>query len=252
MHILYRLCDGLGTKPRPDWFTKKGAFVNCQIMFPEADIHVFVDGELTGDLNDYVRWRKGAGTNPKLFLHDLNIGRNSGTFLYVLDFACRLDEDKLVYFVEDDYVHRQGSEEVLLDGLKYFDYVTLYDHPDKYTSQYDKYAILCGDLDKDGNSPTRKREDRVTGETTSVMRTSRSHWKCTRSTTMTFAARVGRLREDRDIFEDHCRMPIPRDHNMFAQLVSLGRQLVSPIPGYSTHAESKFLAPGVDWKKVFK
>ena len=48
-----------------------------------------------------------------------------------LDLALKQTEG--VYFVEDDYLHHPRSYQILIEGLELgADYITLYDHPDKY------------------------------------------------------------------------------------------------------------------------
>jgi GT2 family glycosyltransferase len=111
------------------------------------------------------------------------------------------------------------AENSIVEGLEIADYVSLYDHPDKY--------LIAGPnpLVKDG------------GEATKVILTPSTHWKYTNSTTMTFAARVKTLKQDYEIIKQHCEPDIPLDFQMFIALLKRGRQLITPIPGQSTHCD---------------
>jgi hypothetical protein len=70
---------------------------------------------------------------------------NTGSFLASLDLAHRiitekqLPEDTIFYFLEDDYLHRRGAYDILIEAFEDLkaDYVTLYDHPDKYQNLKD-------------------------------------------------------------------------------------------------------------------
>ena len=66
---------------------------------------------------------------------------------------------------------------------------------------------------------------------------------------MTFASKVSTLKDDKDIFDKHI-IDFPNDFKLFIDLREKGKSLVSPIPGYSTHGETKFLTPLVNWEKV--
>lgn len=79
--------------------------------------------------------------------------------------------------------------------------------------------------------------------------TSSSHWKITNSTTMTFAAFVGTLRKDKDLFWKWTKTKHPFDFQIFMALARRRRVLISPVPGYSTHGEIKYLSPLADWRK---
>ncbi|MES2272958.1 MAG: hypothetical protein V4487_02060, partial [Chlamydiota bacterium] len=101
-------------------------------------------------------------------------GSEAGSFLYLLDYVEKLDLDPgtILYFVEDDYLHRPGWIDILLEGfqIESADYVTLYDHRDKYFLKM--YANLQS----------------------KVMMTPSCHWRTIPSTTNTFATRVSTLR----------------------------------------------------------
>ena len=56
---------------------------------------------------------------------------NCGSFRLSLRLAS-LHPAKIIYFVEDDHLHLPGQKEWLRQGLNHFDFVSLYDHPDKY------------------------------------------------------------------------------------------------------------------------
>jgi hypothetical protein len=145
---------------------------------------------------------------------------NSKSFRYALDLAIHKYEDgDAVYQVEDDYLHLDGSENTILEGIEKADYVSLYDHPDKYMS----------------SSPNPLVKD--SGEITRVILTASTHWKFTNSTTMTFAARVKTLKKDYRVIQLYCRPERPLDFQMFCALRKMGRMLITPIPGQSTHCD---------------
>ena len=106
-----------------------------------------------------------------------------------------------------------NSKGVFEEGLGLGHYVTLFDHPDKYTQAYDF------------------------GETSKVRKTLSCHWRFTASTCMTFGTKVGNLKADYEIFKKHCRYEHPHDHFIFMELKSLGRLLALSIPGAACHTD---------------
>jgi hypothetical protein len=168
------------------------------------------------------------------------------TFGYVLDLAIRHNEDDILYFVEDDFLHLPGSKELLIEAFRETgaDYVTLYDHPDKYINRKEG-----------GPNPFVKHG----GEKTRVIVTSSAHWKETNSTVFTFAVRVSTLREDEKQWRRCIRRKVPDDFLVFSRLgkarffyrpFGKKRTLIHPIPARATHGELEFLAPFVDWEAV--
>ena len=76
------------------------------------------------------------------------------------------------------------------------------------------------------------------------------HWQRIPSTTMTFAAKVSTLKKDKKVFWAWTKTKHPYDLYIFLQLKR--RVLVSPIVSISTHGETAFLSPCVDWEKISK
>ena len=67
---------------------------------------------------------------------------------------------------------------------------------------------------------------------------------------MTFAAKVSTLKRVEPILRKHTTGSYPHDFDMFLELRAQNELLVSSIPAYSTHGETKWLAPLVDWSTV--
>jgi hypothetical protein len=157
----------------------------------------------------------------------IRAGTEAGAFLQLLDLIAGLPlhPDAVIYIVEDDYLHRPGWLEVLLEAFALpIDYATLYDHRDKYTDPvYHKLS-------------------------STIFATSSCHWRTTPSTTNTFATRFSTLMEDLKIHRRYSQgVKITKDHQKFCHLQRRGRVLVSSIPGWSTHDEPEFASPCVKW-----
>lgn len=250
MRILYRISDAGRPKAKLPAASKSGSLANCLEVFDDADFHVFCDNCRP----ETVAHVRALG----LPVTELALG-NSGSWRLAIDHAiASFSPDDAVYMVEDDYLHRPGAADALLEGLEIADYVTLYDHPDKYVD------FVAG-----GDNPFVRRG----GETSRVMLTNSTHWKTTNSTTMTFAFRLRTMIEDRPIWWRATRGALPKDFAAFMiltqqpalTLLSRGlfpktalatlamslrsrRRLISPIPALATHAELGVLAPLVDWE----
>jgi hypothetical protein len=173
------------------------------------------------------------------FFGDLNYyvgGSSAGSWRHVFDYALKTFKDNdVVYFLEDDYLHLPGSENAILEGISIADYVSLYDHNDKYIPGSEGGNPF---IDTDG------------GEVTKVFVTKSKHWRLTNSTTMTFATTMNILMEDKPIWEQFTTGAHPNDFAAFLKLRENGRSLITPIPGLSTHCEPRWASPLIDWSKV--
>lgn len=162
---------------------------------------------------------------------------NAGSFMYSVMFAMQcFHQDEKVYFAEDDYVYTKNAPTIIEEGLDVGDYSSGYDHPDKYINTNEggpNPFILNG------------------GETTIVKLTKSSHWKITNSCCMTFAVKVKTLKEDLPIIQKYCSGTHTHDFQLFCELKQKNKHVVSSIPGVSTHGETKWLSPLIDWEQEF-
>lgn len=204
-------------KVKPEWINNRNCLNNL-VATVNKDTKVVVFGDnLNKDTVEFI------DSLPVDYRQTKSHG-NSETFLEALSYALtELEDDDIVYFVEDDYIHAPGFVTVLKEGFVKGDYVTLYDHPDRYSNM----------------------------EATYVFHTDNAHWRYVSSTTMTFAAKVSTLVYDEEVFTQMVTTGNPPDFHIFQALTqTFKRKLVSPIPGYATHGESAFLAPVRDWEVI--
>ena len=205
---------------RPPWFNKWRCLQNFMSVFEGHDIVIVADG-VTDDVGDKLK-----NLYPYVDIRRTSYGSNAGSFLYCLEEAVTLDPHTNVYFVEDDYIHHEGADIILEQGLAHSSYVSLYDHPDKYWGENaDKSCRL--------------------------IMTEDCHWRTTGSTTMTFASKAMFLAEDKSIFYKWCggNDNWTHDFQLFTEL-SAKRGLITPLPGYATHLDTWVIAKMVDWEDV--
>jgi hypothetical protein len=222
--IIYRISDAGYKKEKPTYINNESCLRNAVTIFP-CKIYEWLliadncSTETITMIEKYV---------PRENILEVSIGHGAGTFNLALNKALAYDNDTIVYFLENDYLHLPSSDKILFEGFELgaSDYVTLYDHPDKYTE------FIRG------------------GEKTVVFLSKSIHWKITNSTTMTFASKVKSLKRDEKILRRWTTGHHPFDFEMFTNLRMKNRILISPIPGFSTHGETEFLTPLIIWDKV--
>jgi hypothetical protein len=252
--VYYRISDKGRPKTKLPNASKMACLRNCIAEFGASSVRVIADNCTEATVAEI----RSLG----LEVEETSLG-NSGSFVHMADRIIRdRAADDLVYLLEDDYLHRPGSRKLLLEGLAIADYVTLYDHPDKYVPA------------RDGGNPF----NRPDLEPSRVYATGSVHWRTTNSTTMTFACRVRLLAEDYPIWKESCSGGTPNDFYAFLMLGGRAwrgmlyflrkgerrralrcvkhlprgraRKIVSSVPAYSTHTEEKALAPCFDWSSL--
>jgi hypothetical protein len=159
---------------------------------------------------------------------------NCGANMAIYNTICKkMHDDEIVFITEDDYLYLPDLEKYIIEGISIADYVTLYDHPDKYMNPSPNPYVYNG------------------GEQTKVFCTRSSHWKFTNSTTMTFAMKAKTLKQDFAIFtQANQGSGLPEDFKMWCELIKRGRTLVSPIPSRATHLDGINHSLLIDWYKI--
>lgn len=210
------------SRKRPNWWDKEKVFNNFKrTLNPNTTEYTVIYDDFFGGIED-------------TFLKDENnveiisCGKESLSFLSTLDFILskNYEDDTIIYFLEDDYIHRPNWDSILIEGFELpVSYVTLYDHKDKYQEMYSDLM-------------------------SKILITKSSHWKPIPSTTNTFATKFKTLKDDFLIHKKYSTNCEPTlDHQKFLELNSRGKYLISCLPGYSTHCHSDYLSPCIDWEK---
>lgn len=135
-----------------------------------------------------------------------------------------------IYLLENDYLHTSGWVACLADlfwSSTKFDYVSLYDHGDKYP-----------------NSPGFLR--RYSELRSRIFVTRSRHWRTAPSTCFSFLTRKDTFQKDWPLINighpDHVIFRVLREVNK--------RVLITPVPGLSTHCMSAGISPVIDWEML--
>ena len=228
MKIIYRISDAGYNKVKPSYIDNEKCLRNAVEIFKDAEWTIIADNCSPETLSMV---EEITDCNIEI----VSVGHGAGTFNLALDRALEYKDDEIVYFIENDYLHKPGSYEALKEGLDLgAAFASLYDHPDKYLDPRKGGNPYC-----EGGA-----------EDTRVYLTDSCHWKITNSTTMTFAAKVSTLKRTEEVLRKHTSTTHPNDFHMFLELRQKGELLVTSIPGYSTHGETAWLTPLTDWSKV--
>ena len=258
LYIYYRISD----KGRPKEKLPNGDRFSCMKNtvreFGAENIHVIADNCREETLQ-FIRSFAKQG----MIMEETSLG-NSGSFMFMINKIIKIHKsDDFVYLLEDDYLHCPGAKKIILEGLEIADYVTLYDHPDKYK--------LDG---KGGNHFNYKHLQK-----TRLHLTASVHWRECNSTTMTFSCRVQTLIDNYHTWKKYTKTFIPKDNlafyeisqncvsDLFMFLFRLKKKLffillrnqfrgrkikkvISSVPAFSTHTELASIAPVIDWNKI--
>jgi hypothetical protein len=160
---------------------------------------------------------------------DAGTGAKAGQI--TLDYICSqtFEPNNFIYTLENDYLHTdhwiENTRDICQSKIK-FDYLTLYDHGDKYehnTAFLRRYFNLKSKL----------------------YVCKKLHWRTMSSTCFSFITSPEILKHDAWIFKNF------HDMKAFTILRNLKRRiLLSAIPGQSTHCMSDYLSPAIDWDDI--
>lgn len=221
-HCYYSKIQEQPNKERPSWWNKEKVFQNFKnTLNPENTNYTIIYDEFYGKIeNTFLKQEENV--------HIISAGGEAKSFLRTLEYVLQkdLDDETIIYFLEDDYVHRPGWDIILQEGFTLpVSYVTLYDHKDKYTEMYSDLM-------------------------SKILITENSHWKPIPSTTNTFATKFKTLKEDKKIHYQYSFNVEPTaDHQKFLELNQKNKYLISCLPGYSTHCVNEWISPCINWEQ---
>jgi hypothetical protein len=232
MKIIYRISDIGYSKVKPNYINNENCLKNALTVFPwtQYDWSIIADN-VSEETNDMIQ-----KYITRDHIHYVSVGHGAGTYNVALDEALQSSDDEIIYFLENDYLHKPNSDKILQEGFELgASFVSLYDHPDKYIGPDRGGNLYC-----DGGA-----------EDTRVYLTTSCHWKITNSTTMTFASKVATLKRTEHILRKWTNVgQYPQDFQMFLELRENNELLITSIPGYSTHGETAWLSPLTDWSNL--
>ena len=223
LHIFYRHYNVQGTdnRNRPSWFDYEKCYDNLlsTVNFSKnVKINIVYDGKEDN-------WIKNKNFNK---LHKIEAKEDMKSFWETIKLSHSdnsIEEDDLIYFLENDYMHVNGWVEKIFELFQTYnglDYVSLYDHNDKY------FLPMYDNL------------------TSKIFTSPSHHWRTTPSTCGSFVTTKQRLNEDFDILST-----MRGDHNKWLWLnQNRNRFVFTPLPGLSTHCMNSLLSPTIKWEEI--
>lgn len=222
--ILYRGCDLELDFPanrigRPIWFSKINNF---------KSIHTSIINSKYKEQIKLIALMDGNSSKLSDLIYSLGYevifiktGSNEESLRYQYNYAKNLQTD--IYFLEDDYIHKQNAMDHIVNGVQKFNLVTGYDHSDRYT-----------------------RSDDICRNDESIFFYEGIHWRTCESTTCTWAVKKELFKLIFSVAEQY----LLNDREFFRHLYKNGIRLYSPIPGVSTHVHEPYMSPGTDWSLI--
>ena len=234
MHVLYRISNNSYKKDRVPTASKEYCLLNfINNVLTELDNMTIIADGVSAELLNFI----SANKRNNIEIRHENLGSNGASFRFQLDYASKLPDNSIGMFQEDDYMYNEACwphntgfnyHEMISQALEFADYISFYDHPDKYMPP-----------EVGGNPLITERGT----EKTEVFCTKSMHWKYTNSTTCTFACLVETVRRDAQIWRHFCPANHPHDYQTFLALGLKGRRLATSIPGKATHCDMQWISP---------
>ena len=100
MKIIYRISDSGYNKVKPDYINNESCLANAVKVFDNCEWSIIADN-ISEETNDMIQKYKSRN-----HINYTSIGHGAGTFNLALDEALQYDEDEIVYFIENDYLHK--------------------------------------------------------------------------------------------------------------------------------------------------
>jgi hypothetical protein len=223
IYIYYRhaVTNNLG-RSRPLWFNYENCFKNLLNTikgYDDINLTLALDGDINKDFT--------KNYQDRFTLFPTNYKSSLLSYRALLNYIKNqpMESGDLIYFLENDYLHVNGWIDkviTLFNTYSGLDYVSLYDHNDKYfLPMYDNLV-------------------------SKIITTQDHHWRTTPSTCGSFIITRDLFDKDYDV-----QSTFEGDHNTFLWLNEhRSRAVLTPIPGLSTHCMETLMSPTIDWEKI--
>ena len=209
---------------RPSFFNKFKAWSSFYREFKDNKIIVVWDGDTNNELYSYI-----SKFPVEIVLNE--VPGNIPSLLKCYDIAEK-ENFEFIYCVEDDYIHLEGGNQILLDMFRFSPLVSLCDYQDRY--RYPNDDVTFGqDYIIQGNFP--------------------NTYRTAESTTMTFGIKRDFLIREREIINFYVKKGdgAPADRELFRHYITKGIRLVTPIgkDSKAAHLVLGTMNKMVDWEK---
>ncbi len=225
MTIIYRMCGIASSNPSPIYQDNKYklnelCLKSVKIAFSDIEPKFIFLFDKCG-----VEYHSLLKDFPYEYdIVDANLGIN-GTMLEAYRIASELED--YVIFQECDYLYNLFNGfvgEKYLRAMKELGIVSPYNHPNFYHArEYHKEECRIKLVDN-------------------------HHFRTCERNTMTWGCHTNIIKENIDILNHHGYL----DGQVWYDLLERGYPLWTPIPSFATHMVDSCLAPGIDWKKIWK
>jgi len=111
MKIIYRISDAGYNKVKPDYINNENCLKNFVSVFGNENLYIIADNCSEPTLNMIEKYVIPSN------IEKVSVGHGAGTFNLALDKALTWDDDEIVYFLENDYLHKQNSPSILKEGF---------------------------------------------------------------------------------------------------------------------------------------
>lgn len=227
IHVFLRTCDkieNIHIQGRPYGLKKKEIIKICFRSLMRT--MVGLDWKLTIIADDIseetLKFFQEEGKEDQVIIAD-TFG-NDKSLLKMFDLAKDLDDEDIIYFLEDDYLHTNMAGwaiKDLFDGVPRDFFV----HPTDYPDQYFRKDLLM-------NTP--------------IFLTKYCHWRSVSASTFTFLCKGKIAKKYMAHFKSSC---VGADDGFLSQLFK-DTPCIAPIPGLVSHMHEGTMSPFVDWEKL--
>jgi len=225
MIVYYRLCSIPSTNPSPilqeDKFQLNKLCLKSFVKaFEDVNPEVVFLADFCGEREEEMV--KQVCPFKHSFI-PTNIGINE-TCLMQYEMALQQTEHKEILFQECDYLYIPGSGKTVLKAIQELGLVSPYDHLNFY------------------------RDKSIHSETCDIRLVGPKHWRTVERNTMTFGITKEIFDKNYEIFKNYGYL----DNEVWKDLKAAGHALWVPIPSIATHMVKDWLAPSINWKKLWE